>query len=378
MRIKLTPGWSRGFYIVNRNNNITMKTWIKCLIICLLLGSSTGLRAQDEPYQRRIRALQEEKQRVTNEEKDALKEEVKAINEAEEEGRITPGEAKQQKEEAAKRRALNIENRIAIIDNKIALLERNKSIPPGEESEFSITDDGADVHITFGDEDWFRFHKRNRKPKYDRWTYSDPVIAFGLNNAVIDGQSLNDSPYKIGGSRFFELGWAWRTRVFRNSNFMRFHYGVSLQFNGLKPDNNQYFVSEGGQTFLETFDYNLDKSKFRMDNLVFPVHLEFGPSKFHQYSDHVRYSLNNQFRFGIGGYGGFNMSTRQKLKYERNGDHVKDKLKRGYNTNDLIYGLSAYLGFDNVLLYMKYDLNPIFKNAQTDQHMIGIGLRIDR
>jgi len=156
------------------------------------------------------------------------------------------------------------------------------------------------------------------------------------------------------------------------------HYGFSFQFYGLKPEGNQYFITENDRTYLEEFDYELDKSKFRQDNLVFPVYFEFGPSKLHQWDDKIRYSLHNQFRFGIGGYGGFNMSSRQKLKYERDGDHVKDKLKGGYNTNDLIYGLSAYVGIDNVLLYFKYDLNPIFKNDTADQHMIGLGLRIDR
>ncbi len=355
-----------------------MKNFIGCLAICWALCNTWTLRAQDAPYQARIRVLQEEKAKVTQQEKEALKQEVAAINEAADQGRISQEEATEQKEAAARKRALNIENRIAILDNKIALLERNKELGPAADNGFAITDDGSEVRFWFGDDDWFGFHKRKRDLKYDRRTYSDPVFALGFSNAIIEGQSINDSPYKIGGSRFFELGWSWRTRVLRNSNFLRFHYGFSFQFNGLKPQDNQYFVTEGGQTFLQEFDYELSKSKFRMDNLVYPVYLELGPSKFRQWEDRVRYSLDKQFRIGIGAYGGFNMSSRQKLKYDRNGDAVKDKLKRGYNTNDLIYGLSAYLGLDNVLLYVKYDLNPIFRDAVADQRIIGIGLRIDR
>ena len=161
------------------------------------------------------------------------------------------------------------------------------------------------------------------------------------------------------------MGWSWRTRIFENTNFVRLNYGFSFQFNGLKPKDNQYFAVENGQVELQEFEYDLRKSKLRMDNLVFPVHLEFGPSKLHKTDKTMRYSLTNQFRLGIGAYGGFNMGTRQKLKYDRNGEKVEDKLKRGYNTNDLVYGLSAYIGFDGVLLYAKYDLNPIFKDADT-------------
>ncbi len=69
----------------------------------------------------------------------------------------------------------------------------------------------------------------------------------------MEGQSINDSDFKVGGSRFFELGIAWRTRVFEHTNFMRFRYGFSFQFNGLKPTDNRYFVEEGDLTLLEEF-----------------------------------------------------------------------------------------------------------------------------
>ena len=213
--------------------------------------------------------------------------------------------------------------------------------------------------------------------KYDRRTFSDLVIAFGFSNADVEGLSLEASPYKVAGSRFFEIGWAWRTRVFQNSNWLRFHYGFSFQFNGIKPEGNQYFVTEDGQTTLQEFEFPLDKSKFRMDNLVVPVHFEVGPSRRRVSEHRVRYSLKNQFRFGFGGYGGLNIGARQKLKYRVDGDKKKDKLKGGYNTSDLIYGLSTYMGIDGFLLYFKYDLNPIFQDAEVEQNFIAFGLRLD-
>lgn len=218
---------------------------------------------------------------------------------------------------------------------------------------------------------------KQKEVVYDKRRYGEPIIAFGLNNAIIEGQSLEDSPYKIGGSRFFEIGWAWRTQVFDNSNFLRFRYGLSFQFNGLKPIDNQYFVINNGQVELQEFGSELKKSKFRMDNLVFPLHFEFGPSKFKQNEESIRYSIRNKFRFGIGGYGGFNFSTRQVLKYRLDEEDVKDKLVRNYNTSSFVYGLSTYIGFDSVLLYAKYDLNPIFKDADVKQRNISLGLRFD-
>ncbi|NRA94193.1 MAG: hypothetical protein HRU26_16215, partial [Psychroserpens sp.] len=83
------------------------------------------------------------------------------------------------------------------------------------------------------------------------------------------------------------------------------------------------------------------------------------------------------FKFGIGGYAGFNIGTQQKLRYKEDGDRVKEKIKRNYNTSDFIYGLSAYIGIDEVSLYCKYDLNPVFRNQAQDQNNISLGLRLD-
>ena len=353
------------------------------LVVLLVSFVVQNVSAQEsKDYHQNVEQLKKRKERNNEQEKEALKIEVEEINKRYEKNQISYEESKVLKESAAKKRALNIENRIAIIENEILLLERNNGDVLNVEAMDSTGVSALEINIDIKRADgssilWEKSRRLNKDLKYDRRTYSDFVLAIGLNNALIDGQSINDSPYQIGGSRFFEMGWSWRTRVFENTNFVRLNYGFSFQFNGLKPKDNQYFVAENGQVELQDFEYDLKKSKLRMDNLVFPVHLEFGPSKLHKTDKTMRYSLTNQFRLGIGAYGGFNMGTRQKLKYDRNGENVKDKLKRGYNTNDLVYGLSAYVGFDGVLLYAKYDLNPIFKDALIEEHNISLGLRFD-
>ncbi|MDC6365833.1 MULTISPECIES: hypothetical protein [Flavobacteriaceae] len=349
--------------------------YLAVLVVLLVCQNSNA----QEDYEGRIAALRVQKERIIEQEKEALKQEIKDINERLRKGNLSANEAQLLKEEVARKRALNIENRVAIIDNQIALLERNEGNTLSLSEMDTIPDDRVRFGIDIDGKRAFSFNTRrwDRPIVYDRRTYSDIVFAIGLNNALIEGQSLSDSPYKIGGSRFFEMGWQWRTRVFRNSNWLRFHYGFSFQFNGLKPENNQYFVQNGNQTQLEEFEFELDKSKLRMDNLVFPIYFEFGPSRYWENERSIRYSIRNQFRLGIGGYGGVNLGARQKLKYSRNGENIKDKLKRDYNTSELIYGLSAYMGFDEIALYIKYDLNPIFKDAAIEQNNISVGLRFD-
>jgi len=333
--------------------------------------------AQDN-YKDKIETLKEQKEKITLEEKEALKVEVESINKRLEKSEITTDEANKLKDEAARKRALNIENRIAIIDNEIALLERNKGEVLDVEEDDNSWDDDDGVTIRIDGDEWEITDNKYGWSKYGRRTYSDFIVAFGLNNAIIEGQSLNDTPYKVGGSRFFEMGWAWRTRVFKKSNAVRFHYGFSFQFNGLKSKDNLYYVvNDQGETVQEEFPSNLNKSKLKLDNLVFPIHFEFGPSRTRISGNHVKYSLRHQFRIGLGGYGGFNMGTRQKLKYNENGSNQKLKIKGGLNSNPFIYGLSAYMGVDCFLLYVKYDLNPIFKSPSVEQRNISMGLRFD-
>lgn len=105
------------------------------------------------------------------------------------------------------------------------------------------------------------------------------LFVIGFNNAIIEGEKLDDSPYKLGGSGFVELGWNWKTRLFKNSNFVRIKYGFSFMWNKLDIKDNKYFVNNEGEITLEDLPYNLKKAKFRTTSLVFPLHFEFGPSK---------------------------------------------------------------------------------------------------
>mgnify|MGYP006394964949 CR=1 FL=1 len=323
-----------------------------------------------------ISNLKIEKSEIINEEKDALKAEVEAINRQLEDGDISPSEADRLKTEAAQKRALNIENRVAIIDNKIALIERNGiAKAEAEAKEKDKEEDDDDTDDTFFEVTVYTNPGHHRR--YDRRTKSELVFSFGLNNAIFEGQSIDDSPYKIGGSKFTEIGWSWKTRVFKNSNWLRIKYGFSFTWNGLKPTDNRYFVDTGEQTELQVSEFDLDKAKLRLDNLVIPVHFELGPSRRIDRDHYFRYKDNRSFKIGLGGYAGLNLGTRQKLKYKDNGENVKEKIKGNYNTNNFIYGLSGYIGWGAYSLYCKYDLNTIFIDNPVDERNISLGLRFD-
>lgn len=367
---------------------ITIAFMLSLFITNQMIGQEDGKHSelQKEIREAQIKrineALEIKKQEVVDYEKKLLKDDVEAINEQVELNAISESEGERLRMEKAEQRAKNIENKIAIIDNQLLLIERNG--PKGWEGEDPLKISQIELGLGQLDDDGnvllgieVKTKKRDGNNKHTRRTQDQLVFSFGLNNVIIDGQSLDDSPYKVGGSRFAELGYTWTTRVFEDSNWLRIKYGVSFQFNGLKPVDNQYFVDTGDQTVLETFPIDLKKSKFRMDNLVIPVHFEIGPSKKLEKNDQTYFKQHNLFKLGIGGYAGVNLGSRQKLKFSENGEDINQKLKSGYNTNNFIYGVSGYIGWDTMSLYAKYDLNSIFKDNPTAQNNVSLGLRWD-
>lgn len=362
-----------------------MNTITKFLVPIILCLCVNVIKAQDtlqsQQVNQKIEYLKRAIEKVTIEEKAQLKLEVKAINERLEKKEITPNEAEELKQQAAKKRALNIENRIAILENKIALIKRNGRLSNEDEGHQKLiligkskeSDEYDRGFIYIGDKKDYK-----QKPEvYDRRNTTDLVFAIGLNNAIIEGESINDSPYKFGGSGFVELGWAWKRRVFKNTNALRVKYGISLQWNKLDIENKKYlFENDHGLITLQDFPHQVRKSKFRTTNLVFPLHFEFGPSRKIEKEKYIRYSTYRKFKFGIGGYAGLNIGSVQKVKYKLDGHRKKDKYRR-YNTNKLVYGLSAYAGFGNMGIYAKYDISPIFNNQPVNQNNISLGFRFD-
>ncbi|NRD21665.1 hypothetical protein HNV10_00325 [Winogradskyella litoriviva] len=363
-------------------------TTITKLLVCLILSITfSNLQAQTqeldsirkEKVDYKIAQLEVERAKIEDDEKSILKLKIEIINKRLDADEITAAEAETLKKEAAKTAVLNIENRTVIIDKQIALLERNGY----DSDEYSKDEDSRFVFRIgrdAGEDDKFVYvgeASKDKPRKYDLRTSSDLVFAFGFNNTLIDGQNFEDTPYKIGGSGFIELGYAWKTRIFENTNFWRLKYGFSIQWNKLKLKDNNYFVNTNGDISLQEYPIDAKKIKFRTTNLVFPMHLEFGPSKKIEKEDYFRYSTHKKLKIGLGGYAGLNIGDMQKIKYKENGDNEKDKQRNQFEVSEFVYGLSGYVALGEVALYVKYDLNPLFKNQSVEQNNISVGLRFD-
>lgn len=332
---------------------------------------ATSVYGQDH-FSERIKAISEEIKNITAEEKKALKLEIENINDQLEQGKITQQQADDAKLNAANLRAENIQKRVAVQQDLLNKLVNEKV----DEAVVQQTDTTKN-RIVVSNGSW-HVALKNRKKRTQKRTTSQFVLAFGLNNVVTDNDlsSLEDSDFKVSGSRFFEWGYTWNSRLFKEHNLLHAKYGFSFMYNNLRPTQNRIYQMNGAQTDLVVSERHLRDNRFKNVHLVFPIHLEFDFSPKKTNSDGTTYFRTHKgFRVGVGGYGGFNLKTKQISKFS--GESGRVVQKTDFNTADIIYGLSTYVGYRATSLYLKYDMNSMFKNNLTDQNNISLGVRFD-
>lgn len=335
-------------------------------LCCLLASKMIG----QESFEKRAKEIATRIENITKEEKAALKEEVEAVNLQLQAGTITKEKADEKKKVLAEARAINIEARVAKEQEQLNELVQLKVDGKIKESDSSRT-----LVIHWNDD--FDFRNKKREKKFgEKRTTSQFVFAAGINNLIVDGK-LQDKDFKFIGSHFYEWGTTYNTRILKEKNLLHFKYGMSVMYNNLRPTGNRIFVVDGDQTNLEVYPKELKESRFRNVYLVIPMHLEFDFSGSTMNDDKRQFRTHKSFRFGLGGYAGINLKSKQKFEFRENDDKYRVKNKSDFNTNNFIYGLSSYIGYKEISLYVKYDLNPLFTSNAVDQNNISMGIRFD-
>lgn len=329
------------------------------VVACLFVSKLTA----QETFEYKAKQIADKIEKITKTQKDSLKIEVESVNEELEKGLITKEQADEKKKKFAEIRANNIETKVAVVQEELKDLVNQKvngKIKEGKKVYFSITVRNDTI-----------------KREGERRTTSQFVFAAGVNNLVTDG-SVANSDYRYWGSHFYEWGTAWNTRIMKNNNLLHAKYGISVMYNNLRPTDNRFFVPDGKETHLEVFDKNLKDSRLRNVFITVPLHLEFDFTK-KRTNDEGKdiFKTHRSFRLGIGGYAGLRVKSKQILKYEEDDINYKIRQRGDFNVNDFIYGVSAYAGYKETSLYIKYDLNPMFANNAVKQNNISLGVRFD-
>jgi hypothetical protein len=335
------------------------------LLLCLLASKMLG----QQTFEKRAKTIASRIETITKEEKAALKIEVEEVNVQLEKGTLTKEQADFKKQQLAQARATIIENKVAVAQEELKNLVQEKV-------DGKIKEQDSTKRYSFT----FRKNKNRDKDKdsiqSEKRTTSQFVLAAGLNNLITDSK-LEDGDYRFLGSHFYELGVSYNSRILKNDNLLHAKYGLSLMYNNLRPTENRSFTVNGNQTDLVVNAINLKDSRFRNVYLVVPVHLEFDFSGNRDSAGKPFFRTHNSFRLGIGGYAGINLKSKQILKYDDNNLKAIEKTRGDFNTTNFIYGLSTYIGYKETSLYLKYDLNPLFKDNAVKQNNVSLGLRFD-
>jgi succinate dehydrogenase flavin-adding protein (antitoxin of CptAB toxin-antitoxin module) len=358
-------------------------------------GQNKGRDHKVISFEKRAKAIANEIKKITDEEKNALKAEIETIDKDFANTFITKEKADELKLQKAHVRAAAIETKVSAEQEKLNQLVQDKvdgkvlaekdnrsggrSIIMGNNTD-EIGERQTEINITSmkvynGQED-----KEERQSKR---TTSQLVLATGVNNLVTNS-SVNKSDFRYVGSHFYEWGLTYNTRISNDHNLLHAKYGLSVMYNNLRPTNNRFFETNGDQTILQTNASNpaynsvrIDDARLRNVYLVAPLHLEFDFSGKTVKEDRTYFKTHQSWRLGIGGYVGTRLKTKQILQYQVDNHEVTDKYIGGYNTTDFIYGLSSYVGYGATSLYLKYDLNPVFKNNPVQQNNVSLGVRFD-
>ena len=338
------------------------------VFLCSVVSS---LYAQDT-FEIRAKAIASNIEKITKEEKETLKKQVEEVNVELDKNNITKQQADEKKMQLAIASANTIENRISFEESKLSELVKEKV-----EGKISSLDTVKKFGRTYGKGIKVHVGAKDTIQRSEKRTTSQFVFATGVNNLVTDGMIAN-SNFRYLGSHFYEWGLTYNTRIVQNSNIAHIKYGLSLQYNNLRPTDNRYYETSGDQTVLQTATVYLKDSRLRNVNLVVPVHFELDFTKSKMVNDKKIFKSHEGFRLGFGGFVGVNLKTKQILEFDDTfGNSVTQRSKGNYNTNDFVYGLSSYIGFGETSLYVKYDLNPLFTDNIVNQNNISLGVRFD-
>ena len=345
---------------------------MKNLIIytALLLGLYASKTFAQETFSQRAESISIKIDNITKEEKAGLKKEIEEVNAALDKGLITKDQADFKKQQLAQTRATNIENRVSVEQ-----LELKKLVQDKVDGKVQVSDSIIAHRFKFSVIE-YKKHKNDTIRKGERRTTTQLVFAAGLNNVVTNGSAAN-SDFRYWGSHFYEAGLTWNYRLAKTDNLVHLKYGFSFMWNNLRPTDNRSFVVSGNQTNLQVNPISQDDSRFRNVYLVFPLHLEFDLSPTKIKNGKPFFQSHECFRFGVGGYLGTNLSSKQFIEYSANSYTTETETKGDFNTSNFIYGTSAYIGYSQTSLYVKYDLNPLFNNNTIKQNNISLGIRFD-
>ncbi|MGJ8684914.1 MAG: hypothetical protein ACSHWW_09840 [Nonlabens sp.] len=342
--------------------NLLIASFFLSLLIGQIAQAQNEISQDSVSINARLAELENKKTRDIKSVKRNLKYTIKVINNQLKNNEITQEKADELKEAAAAKAALDIKYFTQNADLEADYIRKHKK----------FSDEG-NVLLILNNNSIIGVETEKRKYKKELRTSSGLTLGFGYNFINGDNLGINDFSYAKNG--YSSIGYQFKTRL-DDKNHFRLMYGVEFQTQQTELNGNRVFT-QGDNTQTIDIGFDVKYAVFRQNQLVFPLHLEIGGSDRKDFEDgRVRYQEYNKWKFGIGGFVGFNMDSRTKLKYELDGRTVKDITVNNFDNNVFLYGLDAYVGYDNVVLFGRMNLNNVFKSNAIDGQYVSLGIRL--
>ena len=208
-------------------------------------------------------------------------------------------------------------------------------------------------------------------------TKSHLIVDLGLNALVnqkaqntTPGDQLNAVDLRTEGSRYVNIGLNWDPRLGGKRSPLSLTIGPEFAFNSYMLSGNNKLVNSNGRTNVvrETNGRQYQKSKLGTSSVNLPVMLRLQLRDAH---------YRPTFLVGAGGFVGYRIKSWTKLKYTSEGTTYKDKEDGSYNMENFQYGLQGTIGYRDLELFAKYNMNNLFKaGAGPDTQVLSFGLRL--
>jgi hypothetical protein len=347
------------------------------ILLCLMASKILG----QETFEAQAKKIALKIENITNEQKAALKVEVEEVNLQLEKGSISQEQADVKKQQLSQARATIIENKVAVTQQELKELVQAQVEGKINSQDFINSEKSKTFKFYYGKNEIIDNVKRKdsiNENKFVKRTSNQIVLATGFNNLMTNGSVENSGFYYLRSS-FLEWGLTFNTRLFKDSNLLHLKYGLTGVYNTLYLTNNRYFITDKSQTVVAYYPYNLknNSSYFKNVFITIPIFLELDFTKNRIEDKDNSFRIQRGFRVGLGGFVGYNTNSKQFLSYEKDGNQITERQKGNWNVDDWNYGLSTYIGYKATSLYLKYDLNPLFKDNAIKQNNVSLGVRFD-
>ena len=243
----------------------------------------------------------------------------------------------------------------------------NKNIKIDVEIEEKDGNTKVDVNVpNRAERDSIRTSNAKKSYKATRFNFD---VDLGLNN-FLNTKSQEVPDLKPLGSRYVSLNWHLNSQIGGRKSPLYLVSGLEFAFNNYMFDRN-YVIEEDVNDvtyFRREMEINYDKAKLTHSSVNVPL---MPMLKF------KRQNGKEGFKIGAGPFAGYRLGAHSKFKFEDGGKTQKEKVRSSYNLSDFQYGLTGVVGYGNLDLFVKYNMNDLFKdNRGPDANVISFGLRL--